>query len=359
MQRERLKNIAADLLSEITASPRPAEEILNAYTRTHKSLGSSDRRYLADLIYQVLRHFRRLSFCFPNTDLRQKTDLIENPLPDVSAAPAAVQWEVPDWLLPHIDHPEKELPPLLDKPNVILRANGNRAEIQKKLLNEGIETDITPLSPLGLILKKRVNLKGSRCYQEGLIEIQDEGSQLAALETGVSPGNTVLDYCAGAGGKSLIFAQMMRNRGKILAYDISVRSLNELKRRAERAKVCIIETAIRLPLESRWDFVIVDAPCSGTGTWRRFPDRRFKLTEIQFQALLKKQKKLLHSAAVYVKLHGRLVYITCSITNDENFKQISSFLKTHTAFKLCTHRQFSPYRTQTDGLFCAVMERAR
>ncbi len=359
MQPEKLKNIAADLLAEIIQSPKPAEEILNTFTRTHKSIGSANRRFLNDVVYQVLRAFRRLSFLYPTADLREKTDLIEKPLPSLKNAPSAVQWEIPDWLLSHIEKPEQELPALMEKAEVILRANGSREEIRRKLAAEGIETEPTKLSPWGLILKKRANLKGTACYREGLIEVQDEGSQLVALKTGIQADNSVLDYCAGAGGKSLIFAQMMQNKGQITAHDISERSLQELNRRAERAGIRIIQTTTKLSPTATFDYVVVDAPCSGTGTWRRFPDRRLKLTFEQFEALLKKQKIILQKAASYVKENGKLVYITCSITRDENIGQIRLFLKKNKAFKLCTHQQLSPYRTQTDGFFYAVMQRTR
>lgn len=361
MQQERLKNIAAELLAQIEQSDKPAGEILNAYTRTHKAIGSKDRRYLTEVVWQVLRHFRRLNWLYPQTSLREKTDLIEQPLPDVSKAPQYVQWETPEWLIAHIDKAEKELPALLEVPDIILRANGDRDMIQKKLLAEGIETTKTTLSPYGLVLHKRLNLNASACYKQGLVEVQDEGSQLVALKTGVQAGNTVLDYCAGAGGKSLIFAQMMQNKGRIVAHDISARSLKELERRAERAGATIIETTTHLSEAhlNKFDYVVVDAPCSGTGTWRRCPDRRLKLTQEQFSALIQKQKNILKQAARYVKPNGKLVYMTCSLTQDENINQVRLFLKTYKAFKLCSHKQFSPYQSHTDGLFFADMERVR
>ena len=365
MQESRLKDIACELLLQIEQTTKPASEIINAYTRMHKFIGSKDRRYLTSIVWQMLRFQARLNYCYPNSTIREKLDLIEQTLPDTSNMPNYVQWEVPEWLIQHISQPDKELPALLETPDIVLRANGNRTSIRKKLADEGIETEPTPLSPYGLILKKRTNLNACQCYKDGLIEVQDEGSQLTAIKTDVKPNQTVLDYCAGAGGKSLIFAQMMQNKGKILAHDISERSLFELQKRAKRARVDIIETTVNLSKWHKdnpsfhWDFVVVDAPCSGTGTWRRCPDARWKLTQEQLQALTKKQASILQKASQYVSQNGKLVYITCSLTNDENIMQIRSFLKKNTTFKLCSHKQFSPYQTQTDGLFCAIMQKIR
>lgn len=365
MQESRLKDIACELLQQIEKTTKPASEVNNAYTRTHKFIGSKDRRYLTTIVWQVLRLKSRLNYCYPKATMREKLDLMEQNLPNIHLAPNHIQWEVPEWLIQHISQPEKELPALLETPDIILRANGNRISICKKLAEEGIETELTPLSPYGLILKKRINLNACQCYKDGLIEVQDEGSQLTALKTEVQPHQSVLDYCAGAGGKSLIFAQMMQDKGKILAHDVSERSLQELEKRARRANVHIIETTTNLAKwhkenpTAHWDFVVVDAPCSGTGTWRRCPDARWKLTQEQLQALTKKQASILQKASQYVSQNGKLVYITCSLTNDENIMQIRSFLKKNTAFKLCSHKQFSPYQTQTDGLFCAIMEKTR
>lgn len=365
MQENRLKDIACELLQQIENTSKPASEVINAYTRTHKFIGSKDRRYLTTIVWQFLRFQARLAYCYPKATLRQKIDLSEQALPDITNAPHHIQWEVPEWLIQHISQPENELPALLETPDIILRANGNRTTIRKKLAEEGIETELTPLSPYGLILKKRTNLNACQCYKDGLIEVQDEGSQLTALKTEVMPHQSILDYCAGAGGKSLIFAQMMQDKGKILSHDVSERSLQELEKRARRANVHIIETTTNLAKwhkenpTARWDFVVVDAPCSGTGTWRRCPDARWKLTQEQLHALVKKQASILQKASQYVSQNGKLVYITCSLTNDENIMQIRSFLKKNTAFKLCSHKQFSPYQTQTDGLFCAIMERTR
>ena len=233
MKPEQIKIAIQELLKEIDSTSRPANEVINAYTRNRRYIGSKDRRAITDGVW---------------ADLRSRP--------------------TPDWIRGLID--EAELQAMKEPADIILRANGNRDEIQKKLLSEGIETEKTKLSPLGLILKKRVNLSAVATYRQGFIEVQDEGSQLVALATQIGPKDKVLDYCAGAGGKSLCFAQMMQNQGQIVAHDISVISLKELNKRAERAKKTIIQTT-QYP-KGLFNHVVVDAPCSGSGTWRRCPD---------------------------------------------------------------------------------------
>lgn len=363
MREDRIKDLAVTLLMEIDKTNRPASEVINTFTRMRSFLGSKDRRLLTEIVWRMLRLKARLTYCYPKATLREKIDLSEQQLPLSSQMPQHILWEVPSWLIPHINNPERELPALLDIPSIVLRANGDRNVIRQKLQQEGIETIPSPLSPYGLILNKRINLSGCQCYRDGLVEVQDEGSQLVALMTNIQPYHTVLDYCAGAGGKSLILAQMMQNKGQILAHDVSERSLNELKKRARRAGVSIIETTTHLSNWCKqnsnqfWQHVVVDAPCSGTGTWRRCPDARWKLTPEQLQNLCKKQAKILKDASQYVAPGGYLSYMTCSLTNDENIGQVRHFLKQQTHFKLCSHKQFSPAQTQTDGLFCAVMQR--
>ncbi len=365
MHESRLKDMAVVVLNEIESTTRPANEIINTFTRSHRELGSKDRRYLTDTIWRMLRLKARLNHCFPNASLREKIDLSESELPLSSDTPQNILWEVPEWIIPHIDRAEQELPALLNIPPIILRANGDRTKIAQKLAQEGVETIPTELSPYGLILTKRTNLAASQCFKDGLVEIQDEGSQLVALKTNIKAGDTVLDYCAGAGGKSLIFAQMMKNKGTILAHDISERSLKELQKRANRAHTPIIQTTTNLPAwhkahpTAKWSHVVVDAPCSGTGTWRRCPDARWKLTPQQLSDLCVKQRKILEKASEYVSSDGYLIYMTCSLTTDENIGQVRSFLKHRPAFKLCSHKQFSPAQTNTDGLFCAVMQKTR
>lgn len=354
MKPEAVFSAAVELLDDILTQSQPANEIINTYTRNRRYIGSKDRRALTDMVWQYIRHRARLDFLYPEKTTAEKLSLMQT-LQD-KKFPFHIANEVPEWLVPLISDSEHELPALLDSADTILRANGNREKIQKQLLSEGVETELTTLSPYGLRLKKRANLQGTSAYRSGLIEIQDEGSQCVALETGIKANDTVLDYCAGAGGKSLIFAQMMQNKGKIVAHDISDKSLIELQKRAERAKATCIQ--VQKPLQpALYDHVVVDAPCSGTGTWRRCPDMRLKLTQEQFQNLLKTQADILEQAKKFVKEKGFLSYMTCSLTASENTGQIQNFLSKNSNFKHIKSRQFSPYQTQTDGLFICILQR--
>lgn len=360
MQVEEIKKAAAEVLSRIASTNQPANEILNAYTRSRRYIGSKDRRQLADFVWGVLRYRARLEWAHPKTPFIEKINYFLNKDYTRVDAPDWVRYEVPEWLVEHIAQAQIELPALLENPEIILRANGDRGKIKKELADEGIETIETALSPYGLILQKRANLKESACFKKGLVEVQDEGSQLVALQTGVKSGMNVLDYCAGAGGKSLIMAQMMGDKGKIVAHDISTRSLKELERRAARAGAKIICTQSKIKVEdykNGFDHVIVDAPCSGTGTWRRCPDARWKLTPQLFDALLDKQHAILKKAKEFVGNKGRLSYITCSLTVDENDDQVDRFLNENPNFVIEKRMQYSPARTHTDGLYIAVMRR--
>lgn len=362
MQESQIKVAAAEVLAEVQKNPQPASEILNAYTRSRRYIGSKDRRALADSVWGVLRAWARLEYACPKASLADKIEAFLADNYPHSDAPEWVQWEVPEWLISHIETPEIELPALLQPAPIVLRAVGTRDKIQKSLAAEGIETTPTELSPLGLILQKRCNLNESRCYKTGLIEVQDEGSQLVALETGIKAGETVLDYCAGAGGKSLAFAQMMNQKGTIVAHDVSRRSLDELEKRAARAGVKNIKTALSLkPTDYPTGFshVVVDAPCSGTGTWRRCPDARWKLTPQLLADVVQKQRLILDEAKDFVAQDGFLSYMTCSLTRDENGNQVARFLDENPHFVLIKQRQFSPAKTGTDGLFVAVLRRVR
>ena len=314
---------AIDELWELTQNPRkPASEIINEYTRSRRYIGSKDRKAITNGVWDKWR-----------------------------------KKDYPLWLKDKIPNFEKEwLAMQSTQAPTVLRANGNRDEIKKRLSDEGIETKITEKSPLGLLLEKRANLSPLNTFKEGLIEVQDEGSQLIGLAVGVKPNERILELCAGAGGKSLLFAQIMQNKGRIVASDISEKSLEELKKRASRAKISIIETTLNIPNE-KFDAVVIDAPCSGTGTYRRAPDNVHKLTSEQFDKIKATQKMLLEKAIDYVAPNGRICYMTCSLTKDENEEQIMEFLKEHPELSFVSQEHFTPATTDTDGFYIATIKK--
>lgn len=359
MKEEDIYKIAAELLEKIDNSTSAANEIVNNYTKTHKYIEAQDRKLLLDLIWSAIRAKARLFCAYPDTNwLFKLKALKEKGIPDSTNMPLPVSLEVQEWFLEHIPNPKEELEAMLGQAPIVLRANGDRDKVYQQLQSEGLNVSLCKRSPLGIVLNEYSNLKESKTFKKGLVEIQDEGAQLLSLEIGIKPNDDVFDFCAGAGGKSLIFAQMMKNRGFIQAYDASYKRLSELSKRARRANVSIIKPVFKLPeAHKKFDYVVVDAPCSGTGTWRRSPDLRWTLTEKQLYNITLKQAEILSVAQEYVKNGHFLVYITCSLTYDENENQVENFVREFPAFHVVKSFRYSPYRTGTDGFFMCIMQK--
>jgi 16S rRNA (cytosine967-C5)-methyltransferase len=301
--------------------------------------------------------------------------------------PDAVRLELPDWLYPHLmtqygDDLAAEMTALREPAPLDLRVNilkGTRDQARAALAEEGWEAQPTPLSPWGLRIDGRRPVTAGAAFQSGLVEIQDEGSQLVAALTDARPGMRVVDWCAGAGGKTLALAAMMENRGQIVACDVSASRLEGAVRRLRRAGATNVERHLVEPGD-KWakrrvwtfDRVLVDAPCTGTGTWRRNPDARHRLTEQDLLELVRKQSSILDAAGRLVRAGGRLIYATCSLLEQENEGQVSAFLIRHPEFALVPLGQawnlagaapqgdmlaLTPARHGTDGFFAAVLER--
>ena len=418
---------AIELLGAIEAAPaRPADGVANDFFRARRFIGSSDRRAISERAWGVLRTWRRLSwwlrdappsprllvagslltdgwsmsavghafsggrFAPPPLDPAELRVLapIEGHTLDHPAMPDAVRFEVPDWLLPRLSARfgsalGAELATLLTPAPLDLRVNplrGTRTHARAALAGEGLVTEPTMISPWGLRIAGRHPVTSGKAFQSGLVEIQDEGSQLIAALVGAAPGMRVVDWCAGAGGKTLALAAAMQNRGQIVACDVSGSRLDGAVRRLRRAGVHNVERHL-LTAGDKWakrragafDRVLVDAPCTGTGTWRRNPDARLRLTESDLQELLPKQAGILDSAQSLVRKGGCLVYATCSLLEEENEAQVSGFLARHPGFVLVPLKRawtldvpppgsgdflsLTPARHGTDGFFAAVMER--
>ena len=356
-QEECLKTVSY-LLEKIEARTTPANMIIADYMQTHRYLTPADREEIFTLVWRAIRSWFHIHFLYPDKDWPERIQTLTTGLPEDKALPDYVRWEVPEWLISHIPEADKELPALLEPAPVILRANGNRDKVMTALRDEGFPVHPCDKAPWGIVLKTHADITKTKVYKKGLLEIQDEGAQLAALDVGVQPGQDVFDFCAGAGGKSLIFAQMMNNRGFIQAYDIAPKKLFELTRRAERCHVSIVKIVTKLPEPfKKFHHVVVDAPCSGTGTWRRVPDMRWKLTEKQLGSIVAQQKEILDRAEQFVKPGQCLTYITCSLTLDENENQIADFLKRHPNYVVLQQKRYSPWRTNTDGFFMCQMRK--
>jgi 16S rRNA (cytosine967-C5)-methyltransferase len=417
---------AIALLDAIEAAPaRPADAVANDFFRERRFIGSGDRRAVSDRVWRVLRTRRRLTWWVPKATPRllvaaslltegwtlagvaetysggrfapaglERNEYnalrrIENHTLDHPEMPEPVRFEVPDWLYPRLraqygESLGAEMAALSEPAPLDLRVNllkGTRDQAQAALAAEGWEARPTPLSPWGLRIEGRRPVTTGPAFQSGLVEIQDEGSQLIAALTGAAPGMRVVDWCAGAGGKTLALAAMMGNRGQIVACDVSASRLDGAVRRLRRAGVNNVERHLVEPGD-KWakrragafDRVLVDAPCTGSGTWRRNPDARHRLLESDLLELTRKQSSILDTAAALVRPGGRLVYATCSLLQEENEGQVSTFLVRHPEFVLVPPAQawpfaeplacaevlsLSPARHGTDGFFAAVLRRAQ
>jgi 16S rRNA (cytosine967-C5)-methyltransferase len=418
---------AIDLLAEIEAATnRPADAVANDFFRARRYIGSGDRRAVSERAWRVLRGRRRLGWWLgsaPNTArlLTAASLLLDGwslaglrdaysggrfsaaALDPAEAAtlrkiedhtwahpdmPDAVRLELPDWLLPAYQSRfgaalEAEMTALAEEAPLDLRVNplkATRAEAQAALAAEGWDARPTPYSPWGLRIDGRRPITTGPTFQQGLVEIQDEGSQLVALMVGAEPGMRVVDWCAGAGGKTLALAATMQNRGQIIACDVSAARLEGAVRRLRRAGVHNVERHL-LSSGDKWpkrragsfDRVLVDAPCTGTGTWRRNPDARLRLRQSDLTELTSKQAAILDTAQSLVRKGGRLVYATCSLLEEENEAQVSAFLARHPGFQTLQLPQawplaspapnagdflsLTPARHGTDGFFAAVLER--
>jgi len=414
---------SVELLAAIeTAHRKPADAVANDFFRARRFIGSGDRRAVADRVWRVLRQRRRLAWWLARSGggptprlLLAGSLLLEGwtgagvaqtfsggryaaaPLSPEEAAclhrleghtldhpemPLAVRLEVPDWLPAPLQARfgadlESELAALAAEAPLDLRVNllkATREQAQAALAAEGIATEPTPLSPWGLRVAGRRPVVTGPSFLSGLVEIQDEGSQLVAALVGARPEMRVADFCAGAGGKTLALAMTMENRGHIVACDVSAPRLDAALRRLRRAGVHNAERHL-LQAGDKWakrragtfDRVLVDAPCTGTGTWRRNPDARLRLTEGDLRELVPKQAAILDAASRLVRKGGRLVYATCSLLPEENEAQVSAFLDRFAEFAVRPpgaglpvagpFLSLTPRAHGTDGFFAAVLER--
>jgi 16S rRNA (cytosine967-C5)-methyltransferase len=396
----------------------PADQVCADYYKTRRYIGSTDRRQLSAMVYGVLRHrascdwwalrrglsphqlsalkaarVRLLAYlwCFekmPRADLGihfsgekyapTKLDDRERKLFSVDVDeipdPAWVQGEYPEWMQPLLkdlygDQLHEVMQAYQQEAPVDLRVNTlkiDRDELQKKLQQEGIETQPLPSSPLALRCAKRYPLSQSRSFKEGLFEVQDEGSQLLAAMVDIQPGEAVLDFCAGAGGKTLALAAQMQNKGRLVATDIAEWRLKRAKERMKRAEVHNVECRTLESLNDKWlkrqkekfDKVLVDAPCSGTGTWRRNPDQKWRMKKADLFELPQLQGQILTAASRLVKPGGCLIYATCSFMREENEDIVNAFLEEMTQFELeGDFQRLSPHTTHTDGFFAATLKK--
>ena len=419
-----------DLLSDIASSQRTADAIIAGYLRENRKMTDDDRGAVLPQVDALMRHTARLGWLLDRHGRQDTargrvlawlvlgegkspdqitrlfsgaTDAPDPLTPDEAAlvkklqggtlTPAAmpedIQLECPDWAASALRArfgPDfaAELAAMLPPAPVDLRVNTTkttRDAVLSDMAGRGLPALPMPYAPDGLRVAESFALSRLPGLKSGEIEIQDEGSQLVARLVGAGPGDRVVDFCAGAGGKTLALAAQMNNKGRIIACDISEGRLKRGTERFRRAGVQNVQTKVLTSETDKWikrhkasfDRVLIDAPCSGTGTWRRNPDARWRPPgEGGLDALMALQSRILNSAARLVKPGGRLVYATCSVLPAENEDRISAFLNAHPDFAVVPlpmvlpdvpscHPDFlslTPTQHQTDGFFAAVLERA-
>jgi 16S rRNA (cytosine967-C5)-methyltransferase len=399
--------MAIEILEGLEKTAQPTDRFLKAWFRIRRFAGSKDRRAIGELVFNAQRH--RAAFAHrmgsetpraviiaalldssedigalftggygpaPLTDGEHAT-IAATPPP----APAWVTGEYPAWLESELSRAfgarlADEMQALIGRAPADIRVNTLKAmrnDVIAALTADGIPCAPTPFAPHGVrITGDAANLSKAALFESGAFEFQDEAAQIASLLCDARPGMRVLDLAAGAGGKSLAFAAAMDNRGEILACDLRGEALFELEKRAARAGATIIKT---LPLDHGqpggvFDRVFVDAPCTGTGTWRRQPELRWRLTPERLAYLVSVQDKLLDQAAPLVAPGGLLLYATCSILPAENQDRVAAFQARHPGFSpvnlgenraipgLGQDFRATPATTGTDGFYCAGLCRA-
>ncbi len=404
---------AEEVLREILRFTAPADVTLSRYFKDHPRLGGRERGAIAECVYAVLRHKSFFTdFAGTGASMRRLTllgmaeaigadslgGLTEDETAlltrikeiDRSLLPPKKLANLPDWLYDKFvaQYGEEEtlaLAAVLNTPAPLdLRVNSLKADRDKviaDLATAPIAAEPTPYSALGLRIWKKPALQNLPLFKEGAIEVQDEGSQVLAQLLGARRGEMVVDFCAGAGGKTLAIGAIMRSTGRLYAFDVSEKRLTKLKPRLARSGLSNVHPVVIAHerdakvkrLAGKIDRVLVDAPCSGMGTLRRNPDVKWRQQPEGIAELTEKQASILDGAARLVKFGGRLVYATCSLLDEENEGIVQGFLASHPDFELVPmHKVLAeqriplemgdflkmlPHKHGTDGFFAAVLER--
>ncbi len=423
---------AIEVFGNIETQRRPAAAVLKEWGTSHRFAGSGDRAGVAGLVYDALRR-RASSACIMGEEtpraillgmLKRERGLDADaiakladgagysPEPltaqerarleaaNLGGAPAWVAGDYPEWLDPYFTHVfgeerSEEGAALASRAPLDLRINTIKPDHERAAqMLADLNPGQTRWSPVGLRIRLAADAKSPAIHAEpaflkGLIEIQDEGSQLAALFAGARPGEQVVDLCAGAGGKTLALAAIMQNKGQIHATDTDKRRLAPIHERLARAGARNVQVLtpksvgdVLKPLESRMDLVLIDAPCTGTGAWRRNPDAKWRIRPGALQQRQKEQAEALDRAVTLLKPGGRIAYVTCSVLDDENGASVRAFRARHPGFSVVPPAQvidvlgeraemfkraarltdegllMTPRTTDTDGFFVCLLKSA-
>lgn len=333
----------------------PLDAFLSRYFRQHKSIGSKDRLYIGDTAY----HYIRWKNLFQYIDKHADEIDPQSYLQDVSI-PIPIRYGMPPLLYTLLvdayGEPRAQEISLISNTRAPLTVRINPLKTSREeMLQKWPKATPCPLSPFGIHVHERINFFTLPEFKEGFFEIQDEASQIAASLVLAKPKQKVLDYCAGAGGKTLAFAHKLQQSGQIYLHDIRQNALQEARKRLNRAGVQNVQFSISPALKGKMDWVIVDVPCSGTGTLRRNPDLKWKFETIDLQKLIEEQRDIFQEALAYLNPEGHIVYMTCSILPQENEQQIRHFQKTFDLEVVETF-QTLPLLNGMDGFFTTVLK---
>ena len=430
-------NATIEILEKVGRSSLNVDRVTLSYFRQRRFAGAKDRSFIIKLVYRLVRNRIKINWWLDSLSLAisPRSQVIaglalfnDGPIEDIEdlfkegehstgllddeegnlikelvtqsifneKMPDNVKYECPDWIADRLrpiygNDLNSHLEALNTEASFDLRlntlTNPNREGIRQALKRQGLKTELTTYSPFGLRSNRRQRLDGTKYFKSGLIEVQDEGSQLAALLVGAAPGMQIIDFCTGSGGKALVMGGLMQNTGRIVAMEVSQNRLKQAGIRISRAGLHNIERKLISDendkkikrLTKKFDRVLVDAPCTGTGTWRRDPDTRAKYSDLDLENMMSLQDRILASAARLTKPGGCLVYVTCSLLREENEDRIIALLSRRKDYKIvpipkiwdeqvtvkgggkCPTNsemlRLTPKEHNTDGFFAAVLRR--
>ena len=430
-------NATIEILEKVDRSSLNVDRVTLSYFRQRRFAGAKDRSFIIELVYRLVRNRIKINWWLDSLSLAisPRSQVIaglalfnDGPIEDIEdlfkegehstgllddeegnlikelvtqsifneKMPDNVKYECPDWIADRLrpiygNDLNSHLEALNTEASFDLRlntlTNPNREGIRQALKRQGLKTELTTYSPFGLRSNRRQRLDGTKYFKSGLIEVQDEGSQLAALLVGAAPGMQIIDFCAGSGGKALVMGGLMQNTGRIVAMEVSQNRLKQAGIRISRAGLHNIERKLISDendkkikrLAKKFDRVLVDAPCTGTGTWRRDPDTRAKYSDLDLENMMSLQDRILASAARLTKPGGCLVYVTCSLLREENEDRIIALISRRKDYKIvpipkiwdeqvtvkgggkCPTNsemlRLTPKEHNTDGFFTAVLRR--
>jgi tRNA and rRNA cytosine-C5-methylases len=379
-------------LENIFHEKQYADKVIERYFKNHRKWGSRDRKFFAESVYECVRWYRLLSYIADSDDtwdivavhwLRQghqlpdmeQFDHIDERIlkreNDISSV--AIKESIPDWMyergIKEMGHEWDSIVQALNEPaEVFLRVNALKATVPEAIAalreDEVYANPVSEKIPHALRLTERKNVFATKAFRDGKFEVQDAASQMVVPLLDIQPGQRVIDACAGGGGKSLHMASLMKNKGKILSLDIHEWKLKELKDRARRNGVDVIETRVIdsskviKRLHDTADRVLLDVPCSGMGVLRRNPDAKWKLSNEEIDRLQVLQQEILSTYCQMTKVGGLMVYATCSLLPSENEQQVQRFLNDHSAsWSLVKEIHLRPDRDGFDGFYAALLQR--